>query len=209
MAKMSRKAQLSEAPGQPMDPGHSSEDENIDKIRDILFGSQTRQFEKKLMVIEDKIDKEVASLRSQTKITLDTLEEFFRKELQSLSDQLTSEKSEHAESVGNLSDKVTVANKALEKKLGQLSEKVIKDQRETQAQILQQAKNLLQEMHQKNDAFQKRMDQSMEALAHEKTDRLALADLMMEAAMRLKDEFQLPETESSDTLPTRIPRRPT
>ena len=100
MAKMSRKAQLTEAPGQPMDPGHSSEDENIDKIRDILFGSQTRQFEKKLMVMEDKIDKEIASLRSQTKITLDTLEQFFRKELQSLSDQLTREKSEHAESVG-------------------------------------------------------------------------------------------------------------
>ena len=195
MAKSSNKALSTEASGQPMDPGLSSEGENIDKIRDILFGSQTRQIEKKLITMEGKIDKEIASLRSETKTTLDTLEQFLRKELQSLSDQLTSEKSERAESVENLSDKITETKKALEKKLSQLSDKVIKDQRETQEQILQQAKNLLEEMHQKNDALQKRMDQSMEELAHEKADRLALANLMIEAAMRLKDEFHLPETE--------------
>lgn len=72
---------------------------------------------------------------------------------------------------------------------------MVKDQRETQEQILQQAKNLLEEMHLKIDALQKRMDPSMEGLAHDKTDLLALANPMVEAAMRLNDEFQLPETE--------------
>lgn len=195
MAKTSKNARLTEATDQPIEPVPSSEGENIDKIRDILFGSQTRQIDKKLIAMEGKIDKDIASLRSEMKTTLDTLEQFVRKELQSLSDQSVSEKSERAESVENLSDKLTDAKKTFEKKFSQLSDKVIKDQRETQEQILQQAKNLLEEMHQKNATLQKRMDQSLEALAHEKTDRLALADLMMEAAMRLKDEFQLPEIE--------------
>jgi hypothetical protein len=35
----------------------------------------------------------------------------------------------------------------------------------------------------------------VDALTHEKTDRMALANLLMEAAMRLKDEFQLPEAQ--------------
>jgi hypothetical protein len=145
--------------------------------------------------VEEKIDKEIGFLRSETKNTLGALEQFLRKELQSLSDQLSSEKSERAESVDSLSGRVADTQKAVEKKLSQLSDKVVKDQRDTQEQILLQTKTLLDEMHEKNDGLQKRMDQSIEALSQEKTDRLALANLMMEAAMRLKDEFQLPEPE--------------
>lgn len=195
MAKTSKNARPTEAATKPAEPVPSPESENIDKIRDILFGSQTRQIDKKLIALEGKIDKEIVSLRSETKTTLDTLEQFVRKELQSLSHQWADEKKEHAESAENLSDKISDTKKILDKKLNQLSDKMIKDQRETQEQILQQAKNLLEEMHQKNGALQDRMDQSLEALTHEKTDRMALANLMIEAAMRLKDEFQLPETE--------------
>ena len=178
-----------------MNAGMPSEGENIDKIRDILFGSQTRQIEKKLTAMEDKIDKDIQSLRSETKTTLDTLEQFLRKEMQSLSDQLAGEKSERGESVDNLSAKIADTKKALEKKMGLLSDKMVKDQSDTQEQILKQSKNLLEEMHQKNDALQNRLDQSVESLTYEKSDRLALANLLMEAAMRLKDEFQLPEPE--------------
>ena len=144
---------------------------------------------------KEKIDNEIVSLRSETKTTLAAFEQFVRKELQSLSDQLSSEKSERAESVNSLSGRVADTQKAVEKKLDQLSDKVVNDQRDTQEQILLQTKNLLDEMHEKNDGLQKRVDQSIEALAQEKTDRLALANLMIEAAMRLKDDFQLPEPE--------------
>ncbi len=195
MAKPAKKDSASQAPDHPMVSGTPPDGENIDKIRDILFGSQSRQIEKKMSAVEEKIDKEIGFLRSETKNTLGALEQFLRKELQSLSDQLSSEKSERAESVDSLSGRVADTQKAVEKKLSQLSDRVVKDQRDTQEQILLQTKNLLDEMHEKNDGLQKRMDQSIEALSQEKTDRLALANLMMEAAMRLKDEFQLPEPE--------------
>ncbi len=195
MAKSSKKTSPTEAPKKPMNSGLPSEGENIDKIRDILFGSQTRQMEKKLTAMEDMIHKEIVSLRSETKTTLDTLEQFLRKEMQSLSDQLKRKKEDRGESVDNLSEKITDVKKVMEKRFGQLNDKVIKDQRETQEQILAQSKNLLEEMHHKNDTLQNRLDQSVEELSREKTDRLALANLLMEAAMRLKDEFQLPETE--------------
>lgn len=195
MPRTSKNVRSTVEADEPTDPVSSPDVENIDKIRDILFGSQTRQIDKKLIAMDGKIDKEIASLRSETKTTFDTLEQFVRKELQSLSDQLTSEKSGNAESVENLAGKISDTRKTLDKKISQLNDKVIKDQRETQEQILQQAKNLMEEMHQKNDVIQKRLDQSVEELAYEKTDRLTLANLMMEAGMRLKDEFQLPEPE--------------
>ena len=195
MAKPAKKDSTSQAPGHPTEVATPPDGENIDKIRDILFGSQSRQIEKKLSAVEDKIDKEIDFLRSEAKTTLGAFEQFVRKELQSLSEQLNRERSERAETVERLSDRVADTQKALEKKLGLINDKVVSDQRETQEQILLQTKKLLDEMHEKNDGLQKRMDQSIEALAQEKTDRLALADLMMEAAMRLKDDFQLPEPE--------------
>lgn len=195
MAKSSKKSPSSQTPDKTVNTGLVSEGENIDKIRDILFGSQTRQIEKKLTAMEDKIDTEIKSLRSETKTTLDTLEQFLRKEMQTLADQLAGEKTERGESLDNLSEKIAGTHKTLEKKLGQLSDKVVKDQRDTQEQILKQSKTLMEEIHQKNDAIEKRMDQSVEELNHEKTDRLTLANLLIETAMRLKDEFQLPETE--------------
>ena len=195
MAKPAKKESLSQDPKHPMDSGTPPDGENIDKIRDILFGSQSRRIEKKLSAVEEKIDKDIGLLRSETKTTLGALEQFVRKALQSLSDQLSSEKSERAESVDSISDRVADTQKALGKEIGQLSDKLVKGQRDTQEQIILQTKNLLDEMHEKNDGLQKRMDQSLEALAQEKTDRSALANLMREAAMRLKDEFQLPDPE--------------
>ncbi len=195
MAKPSRKAASPETPARSNTAGLPPEDDNIDKVRDILFGSQTRQIEKRLAAMEEKIDKEIGYLRSETKTTLDSLEQFMRKELQTLTEQLGDERTERNESVDSLSEKIGGTKKLLEKKMGQLSDKLVKDQRETQEQILKQSKTLMEEMHNKNDVIEKRLDQSLDALTHEKTDRMALANLLMEAAMRLKDEFQLPEAE--------------
>ncbi len=172
-----------------------TETENIGKIRDILFGSQARQIEKKLAAMEDKLEKGLAALRSETKTTLDTLEQFTRKELRSIADQLNQEKNERMESADSLTEKIGDAKKGLEGKLRVLNDKVIDNQREAQDQILQQAKTVMTEMREKNDALQKHLDQSIDALGHEKTDRMALADLFMEASMQLKNEFQLPKPE--------------
>ena len=194
MAKPAKKTPPAKAPAQPLDSALPNEGENIDKIRDILFGSQSRQIEKKMAAMEDKLDKEIAALRSETKTILDTLEQFVRKELLSLSDQLSAEKAERSESAEHLADRIADAKKNMEKKIGILGDKMIKDQRDIQEQILQQSKNLMEEMHQKNDALQMSLDQASESLAYEKADRLALANLMMDAALRLKDEFPLPES---------------
>jgi len=195
MARSVKKNASTQASAKQQGAGLSSEGENIDKIRDILFGAQTRQIDKKLATLEVKIENDIQSLRSETKTSLDTLEQFIRKEFQNLSDQVNGEKTTREESVENLSDKLSNTKKSFEKKIGQASDKALKDQRETQDQILKQSKTLMEEILQRNDALQNRIDQAVEALNHEKTDRQALANLLMEVGMRLKDEFQLPDVE--------------
>ena len=47
------------------------EDGNIDKIRDILFGSQSRDFERRFTRMEERMIKEISDMRDDTRKKLD------------------------------------------------------------------------------------------------------------------------------------------
>jgi len=171
------------------------EEEGIDKVRDILFGTQLRQYEQRFKHLEDLVQKEIANLRSETTKSAATLETYVKKEQEALSEQVKNEQTSRTESVEELSDKLDRAIKSLEKKMGQLSEKVIAGQRDLQEQILQQSKSLMEEIRSQSSQVSSALDQSVNELRTEKMDQLSFANLLMEVAMRLKDEFKIPEVE--------------
>lgn len=183
-------------PPEPRLPfAEAREEEGIDKVRDILFGTQVRQYEQKFKHLEDLIQKEIANLRSETTKSADTLEIYVKKELEALSDQVKNEQTARTESAEELSEKIDRTVKSIERKTGQLSEKVIATQRDLQEQILQQSKSLMEEIRSQNSQVSSSLDRSVNDLRTEKMDRLAFANLLMEVAMRLKDEFKIPEVE--------------
>jgi hypothetical protein len=171
------------------------EEEGIEKVRDILFGAQVRQYEQKFKHLEDLFQKEIANLRSETTKSADTLETYVKKELEALSEQIKNEQTARTEFVEEVSEKIDRNIKNLEKRTGQLSEKVIASQRDLQEQILQQSKSLMEEIRSQNSQISSNLDRSVDELRTEKMDRLAFANLLMEVAMRLKDEFKIPDME--------------
>jgi len=54
---------------------------NVEKIRAILFGAQMRDYEKKFSLLEDRMQKEINNLRSETAKRFDALETYINKEL--------------------------------------------------------------------------------------------------------------------------------
>jgi len=176
----------------------SVEDEDsqsIDKVRNILFGAQTRQNEQKFTRLEALMQKEIANLRDETKITFNSLENYIKKELATLTDQIKTERDERTESTEALSKLLKDSNKNIEKKIAKLDEKNVKSQRALQEQILQQSKELMTEIRAKHAEISASLEQSVNQLVEDKTDRLALANLFMEISMRLKDEFDIPDIE--------------
>ena len=173
----------------------AAEPENIDKIRDILFGSKERQYEQKFSTIETAIHKEIGDLRNETKKALGSLENYVKKELASLTDQMRTEKDERLESNDALAGKIEEARRALDRKLSQLSDKTVAGQRDLQEQLLQQSKNLLEEIHDRHESLSADLERAATELRQDKTDRVELANMLMEVALRLKDEFELPPTD--------------
>ncbi|MBW1692942.1 MAG: hypothetical protein JRJ41_02045 [Deltaproteobacteria bacterium] len=167
--------------------------QSIEKVRDILFGAQTRQNEQKFARMEALLQKEIVNLRDETKITFNSLENYINKELATLTDQIKTERDERTESAEVLSILLKDSNKNIEKKITKLDEKNVKSQRDLQGQILQQSKELMTEIRAKHEEISASLEQSVNHLVEDKTDRLALANLFMEMSMRLKDEFDIPD----------------
>ncbi len=169
--------------------GDEAEGASIEKVRDILFGAQVRDFETRFARVEERMTKEVAALMDETRKRFDSLETYFRKEIESLADQLKVEQGERAESSKELSGEIKDTNKLFEKKIGRLDEQLNKHSRELRQQILEQYKNLSDEIRQKHEETSDVLNKLAQELRAEKVDLSALSELFVEMALRLNDNL--------------------
>jgi|SRR5215469_4787810 len=173
--------------------GELREGANVDKIRDILFGNNMREYEKRFARLEERLTKSSEALRDDLKKRFDSLESFMHEELESLGARLKTEKSERSEALKELTRESRDNAKALEKKLSQLEEQLDSAHTELRTKILEQSKTLSAQIQKTKDDLESSLEQEAETLRTDKTDRLQLANLFTEISLRLKDELELPE----------------
>lgn len=173
--------------------GKEQEGANVDKIRDILFGSQMRDYEKRFARLEENVNKAVDTLREDVAKRFDTLSGYVQQETESLSQRIKTEKSERADGLKELTREQKDAAKVLEKKLSQIEEQFADGQSELRSKILEHSKAVMNEIEKLRREAATALDREVETLRGEKTDRAALSDLFTEVALRLKNDFELPE----------------
>jgi hypothetical protein len=177
---ISSKGDPTPATGEPTGVG------SIDKVRDILFGNQVREFERRFARLEERIVKETIDLKEDVRNRVEALEQYTKREMESLVDKLRAEHDDRTESTAGLQRRITAVD-----------EQLAKSQRELRQQILEQNQRL-------SDDIRRKMDEVLAALAHEaqtlrsdKADRASLAALLTEMAMRLTNDFALPDVEEA------------
>jgi RNAse (barnase) inhibitor barstar len=166
----------------------SAESGNLDKIRDILFGNQMRDYEKRFVQLEERLFKECNNLQENTTKRLDYLENYIKSEVDSFLARLKIEQTKRDESVNELTQEFRTLIKALEKKVTQLDEQTAQNQREIRQQILEQSKNLDNDIRQKSQEILTVLEREAKELRTGKTDRSTLAALFAELAVRLNNE---------------------
>src|SRR5438445_469176 len=73
--------------------------ENLEKVRDILFGAQMRDQDRRFGRLEERLAKDLADVREETKARLESLEAYLKKEVQSLVDRLKNESSQRGDAI--------------------------------------------------------------------------------------------------------------
>ncbi len=165
---------------------------NLEKVREILFGAQSREYQKRFANLEERLLREATEVKHDLKKRFDTLEAYIKKEVEALTEQVKSEHIERSSSLKDLSREIRDLTKLLEKRVGQLDEQGTKTQRDLRNQILDQYRKLADEIQDKHAHISKQLEKTAKELRHEKTDRASLAAFFMEAAMRLNNEFTIP-----------------
>jgi DNA repair exonuclease SbcCD ATPase subunit len=161
---------------------------SLDKIRDILFGNQMRENEKRFARLEEGLVKEQSDLREDIKKRLDNLENYIRREIDSLTDRVDREPTARDKAVKDLEREIKNLIDALDNKITQLQQQANQSQRELRQQILDQSKNIEDGIKQKNEEILAVLEQETERLRRDKTERSYLAALFAELAVRLNKQ---------------------
>lgn len=165
---------------------------NVDKIREILFGGQMRDYDKRFSRLEERLVKESADQRAETKRLFESLETFVQNEIEALTERLQAEQHSRETAVQSVSGELRETGKALEAKLQQADERTSRTERDLRQQILDQSKSLIDEMARKHEDLSATFAREVAELSHGKADRASLSALFTEVAMRLNNEFEIP-----------------
>lgn len=160
---------------------------SVDKIRDILFGNQMRDFERRFSLMEDRLVKATQDLRDETNKRLESLENFFEKEMNALRSRLKTESEERNDGDKKLDDELKNASNALKKAIAQVEDRLADHASDFRQQLLAQSKSLSSEIQSKNEQASTEIRAKAGALDEAKIDRSTMAEYLIEMAMRLSN----------------------
>lgn len=163
---------------------------NLDKVRDLLFGGQMRDLDRRFSRLEERLVKETADLRDEVKKRLTTLEGYMKAEVDSLSDRLRAEQDGRGSADQDLGRELRGAAQQFEQKVAHLDELVARGQRDLRQQLHLQHQELSEDIRQRFEDVLQRLAREAGELRGDKTDRKALAALLTEMAMRLNGEIR-------------------
>jgi DNA anti-recombination protein RmuC len=161
---------------------------SVEKIREILFGSQIKNYEARFARLEEALARETSEIKDTMRRRLDSLEAFFKSETESLAARLKSERDEREETLNNISRELKTSAAQLSKKILDLDNRLAQDRSASRQELMAESRKLLDEIRQRNESLSALLENRVQELRHAKTDRSALAALFVELAVRLKDE---------------------
>jgi len=161
---------------------------NLDKIREILFGAQARDHERRFAQLEQELRQEASDLRADLKRRFDILEGYIKQEVDNLSTKLTQEQELRGGAVRNLSQDLLQLTTALDHKTRHLEGQTVQAQRDLHQQFTARAAELATDIRTCQQDVSAALHQAVQELRAEKTGRRALAAILMEASKRLSED---------------------
>ena len=173
-----------------MDGADGAAGASLDKVRDLLFGGQMRDYDRKFARLEERLGKETAELREEVRRRLSALETYMKAEVESLSERLRAEQDGRAGADKDLGRELRDSAQQFDQKMSQLDDLVARNQRDLRQQLHAQHQELVDDIRQRVEDVLGRLAHEAQELRSDKTDRKALAALLTEMAMRLNGDIR-------------------
>jgi DNA-binding ferritin-like protein (Dps family) len=166
--------------------------ENLDKVRDILFGGQMRAVESRLKRIEERLRREHEALRSDLEKQIQALEKQTRKDTDGLAEKLNGEQMKRGEDIKGVSAALRDTARSIEKRLAKLDESSNAADAEIRSQLLEHMETTAAQLRELTERFTADLQTVATELRAEKVDIASMVELFSDMAVRLSEDLQAP-----------------
>ncbi|MDH3771343.1 MAG: hypothetical protein OET79_10230, partial [Nitrospirota bacterium] len=126
----------------------SAEEGNLEKVRDILFGTQSREFEERCNLLEKRLLQESADLKDQLTRSLEDIKTYVNKEVSRLTSQIQQEQAGRSNSVEEVGQVIKTLGSQLESRLSGLHDQTTTQHQMLEGQLTQQKAELAEHQQQ-------------------------------------------------------------
>ena len=163
------------------------ETRNLNKVREILFGNQSRELETRLARFEERLTREADTFRREVLGRLDRLDAALRRQAEEAATRLTAEVADREDAVQRLTRERQEELRAVERKITQLTEQLDKARRALEEQLASQGKERDEAIRHASDALGAELRGQLDELRGSKLDRVTLAGQLSELALRVNE----------------------
>ncbi len=160
----------------------------VDKIRDLLFGNQMQDYDRRFSQLEERFLQRFRDIESETARNLSTFDSNAKKQVESLANQLRDEKEARADADRETDRTLREQNQALEKRLRATSDQLSQVERDFAERLSQEVQSLREESKRKSEDIYHTIEKMFSELSNVKTDRNLLAGLFVEIAKCLNQD---------------------
>ena len=168
-------------------------DDNVDKIREILFGGQMRDYEGRFAEMERKLSQRIDRMGTEFEKRLERLNTYAKREIDKISDRLKTERQDRLADNKSGARELKDFSQQVESWFGEVEDRLDVEAKDLRNAMHEQSEELAALIAETRDHLSGAISDETRELADAKLAREDLAGLLSEVAMRLKKDFKLPK----------------
>jgi len=168
--------------------GPAADAPGVDKIRELLFGNQMQDYDKRFSVLEDRFQQKLRELEGESSRSLGSVESSLKKQMESIANQVRQEQELRADADKELGKSLREQMQGLEKRISQLSDQLAGLERDFMERVDRESQTLRDEIRRRNEDTRSTIERMFSELSNVKTDRNLLAGLFVEIARCLNQD---------------------
>lgn len=162
-------------------------DSDLEQIREIIFGAQARDYQRRLELLQQKVEASLGRLDEQVTKQMEALESSFDERLAAMTDKLGEQATRAEDELSSLDIKLAGMGKELAEQLNAVDEFAARATGELKQQLDSEVADVRKAGSDALARLKQELESALGEVDHLKLGREKFADLLDELARRLRD----------------------
>ena len=169
--------------------------QNLEQVRDILFGGQMRTLDRRLAKMEERSQRESDRLRTDLEQRLENLEAWAQQKVEALDEKIKVERTKRTDEVKMVRADLKQGLEHLDRTVGKLDDATSEASAELRDKLLGLTKTLSADIVALSERLTADLDRTATELRFDKTDTASLVELFSDVARRLGESIETPNAD--------------